>query len=225
MKECIIWDGLKRKDKRGYIRINNKIIDSNRYVYENTYGKIPEGICVRRKCKNIECININHLYLEPKIIPAKERFFKFVKIPIDKKLCWIWLGNKDKDGYGKFNALKDFNERSAHRVSYIIHKGKISKNKVICHSCDNPSCVNPEHLWIGSISDNTKDSFLKNRRNSVPPIHYGKDNHKTKLTEFQVIEIRDLYYEGFNYAELSRIYPVSAHTIREICLRKIWKWI
>jgi hypothetical protein len=83
-------------------------------------------------------------------------------IKVDKTdSCWIWTANKDKNGYGRFKFERY--PHPAHRFSYKLFKGEIPKGMLICHSCDNPSCVNPEHLWLGSCSDNTRDMVSKNR--------------------------------------------------------------
>lgn len=72
--------------------------------------------------------------------------------------CWEWTGLKDKDGYGKWSQGR------AHRVSYELHNGLIKSDIHVCHTCDNPSCVNPEHLWVGTNRENTKDRNAKHRQ-------------------------------------------------------------
>ena len=90
---------------------------------------------------------------------VKERFMSKVKqIPGG---CWEWQGSKGKDGYGKL-MVKRKNLRS-HRVSYELFVGAIPKVLCVCHSCDNPLCVKPEHLWCGSHQDNMKDMIQKGR--------------------------------------------------------------
>lgn len=77
--------------------------------------------------------------------------------------CWLWLGYLGKDGYGELYA---FNKRIlAHRFSYELFNGKFNKELLVCHSCDNPKCVNPNHLWLGTCKENTQDSMKKGRKN------------------------------------------------------------
>jgi hypothetical protein len=79
--------------------------------------------------------------------------------------CWEWTGYRDKDGYGKYRTLL------AHRFAYARAAGNIPDGQVVCHSCDNPSCVNPAHLWLGSLSDNQRDSAEKRRQRLQTATH------------------------------------------------------
>lgn len=89
-----------------------------------------------------------------------ERFLvKVEKIPFHS--CWEWGAGKYKRGYGLF-VLKRKN-RPAHRISWIIHKGQIPNGLFVCHKCDNPGCVNPSHLFLGTQTDNMKDMHSKKR--------------------------------------------------------------
>ncbi len=76
--------------------------------------------------------------------------------------CWEWSGSKDEFGYGRFYVVKD--EWPTHRFSWRITKGEIQPGLVVMHKCDNPSCVNPEHLQLGTQADNIKDMDAKGRR-------------------------------------------------------------
>lgn len=100
----------------------------------------------------------------------KCRFMSYIKI---SNGCWIWTGTKNRSGYGKF-CYKGKNTDPAHRVSYDIFIGKIPRNKLICHSCDNPSCVSPNHLWVGTSLDNYLDmkNKIRHPRMKIDYLHF-----------------------------------------------------
>lgn len=96
-------------------------------------------------------------------LSIKERFDKYIFYSPDG--CWYWIGYVCKDGYGRMNIIQ--NERNfpvkAHRLAYQIYKGEIPDGMYVLHSCDNPRCVNPDHLSIGTQKDNIQDMFRKGR--------------------------------------------------------------
>ncbi len=75
--------------------------------------------------------------------------------------CWPWLGRRNRAGYGRLSVSR--RSLAAHRVSYAIHNGRDPGELFVCHACDNPSCVNPNHLWLGTVLDNNRDSYAKGR--------------------------------------------------------------
>jgi hypothetical protein len=110
----------------------------------------------------------------------------------------------------------------AHRVSWTLHNGAIPNGLHVLHHCDNPQCVNPAHLWLGTNADNMRDMIRKGRGN----VAGGEDHGSAKLTEKQVIEIRERYAAGnITQHELGNEYGISKQTIGEIIRREIWKHI
>ena len=97
--------------------------------------------------------------------------------------CWIFLGGKDKDGYGQIMVNRK-NIR-AHRYSYSQFVGEISEDKIVLHRCDNTSCVNPEHLTLGTHKENAQDRVNKGRNRN----QNGINNNMSKLTDKEIIEI------------------------------------
>lgn len=94
-----------------------------------------------------------------KKIPALDRFEKFVdRTPT----CWGWNGFVDSIGRGHLH-VHGMGKIRAHRASYILNIGLIPNNLVVCHTCDNPNCVNPDHLWLGTVKDNVHDMIQKGR--------------------------------------------------------------
>lgn len=121
---------------------------------------------------------------------------------------------KDKDGYGKL-YLNNKHQR-AHRVVYEQMFGEIPKGLVVRHKCDNPSCVNPEHLELGTNQDNIKDKVRRNRTAK------GTKINTSKLQEEDVLKIRKEIEKGIPISEIAKVYSVSVSTIYRIKKREIW---
>ena len=129
--------------------------------------------------------------------------------------CWEWKGSFDKEGYGQMrNGVLRINDR-AHRFSARLHFGEIPKGQCVCHKCDNPSCVNPKHLFIASPIDNHNDKMSKNRHVK------GELQGHSKLTEQQVAEIRNRMNES--YRTLCNEYNLAPSTVYRIWHGQAWK--
>lgn len=127
--------------------------------------------------------------------------------------CWVWTGTKNYFGYGVFSVGEK--KQMAHRVSYEHFKGPIPEGMVVMHSCDNPSCVNPEHLSVGSKTDNNRDAVKKNRH------AHGEKNGHAKLTVEQVRMIKESAYTC-TQAELAKSLGVHQSAISKIRAGKRW---
>lgn len=133
------------------------------------------------------------------------------KTKINKKYnCWEFTGTLDSNGYGR---LRFHSESAAHRVSYILLKGKIKNGLDVSHDCDNPRCVNPGHLRLLSRSDNLKDSVKRGR------IKAGVENKNSSITKDQLIEMKRLYKNGWSFAELARKFNINKETSRRYLLK------
>ena len=148
--------------------------------------------------------------------PIRLRFWDKVNVTSPSG-CWLWKGAKDCEGYG-FIKRKDGVQLRAHRMSYEFYQGPIPDNYQICHHCDNPSCVNPNHLFAGTNSDNMRDCIRKNRK---PPVR-GTKNPMAKLTDNQVIDIRKDTRPSKAIAGEYQITPDYVNTIKR---RGTWKHI
>ena len=120
---------------------------------------VIRSLVKRRKTCSMDCG-----FLSFKKSPI-DRFWKYVDLPFDatNDECWNWIGGKDKDGYGVFGLSSKRKAIRAHKFSYIFYKGQLGKPLQVCHTCDNPSCVNPSHLFLGTAKDNVQDCHRKGR--------------------------------------------------------------
>ncbi len=149
------------------------------------------------------------------------RFFERVEQPSDAEACWRWTGYTDQDGYGmlwvKIGDSRPRNHRAS-RLSYLIHTGDIPDGLLACHTCDNPICVNPRHLFLGTPKENSRDRDRKGRSASLR----GELAPMAKLTAAQVAEIRALLNEGVSSTEIARRFGVKQPTISNIKTGKRW---
>lgn len=138
----------------------------------------------------------------------------------EQHACWAWLGDRSPDGYGKFRYKSKY--ALTHRLAYEFTNGPIPQGMLICHKCDNPSCVNPNHLFVGTYQDNVDDMIAKGRQKKA----LGENAGRAKLTEVQVMEIRKRYAAGdATTVSLGVEYGVDASTIGSAVKRETWKHI
>lgn len=139
--------------------------------------------------------------------------------------CWIWTGSRNRHQYGRMSegSRPYLKFHLAHRLSWQIHRGEIPAGLYVCHRCDNPPCVNPEHLFLGTQFDNMGDASRKGR---LPQQRYagfcaGERNGRSKLTDEQAREIRDNRH-GLSQRRLAVAYGVSRNLVRLIRAGKNW---
>lgn len=141
-----------------------------------------------------------------------------------KNGCWLWIGAISGKRYGQAN-LRLCGEWKAHRASWVLHTGKkIPEGINVCHDCpggDNPLCVRPSHLFLGSQLDNVRDSVRKGRRPR------GEQMPQAKLTEIKVRQIREMWATGQykSYAALSAVLEIPHTNIGYIVRRDTWKHV
>lgn len=145
----------------------------------------------------------------------EEKFWSRVK---KTKSCWNWTAGKFTGGYGCM-PIPIKKSVCAHRFSWEIHNGPIPKGFFVCHKCDNPSCVRPDHLFLGTPKDNMVDKAKKGRQYRPT----GLLHHAAKINEVDVREIRRLRKEGISYQEIMKIYGLCKSAICNIANRKRWK--
>ncbi len=142
---------------------------------------------------------------------APERFVRKLRREGE---CVVWHGPRQKWGYGR--VVFERKQWGAHRLAYTLHYGAIPEGMHVLHYCDNPSCVNPNHLWLGTNMQNRQDSVAKGRH------AYGSRITQSKLSPEQVAEIRERYKNGERQPFLASCYGVAQSTISKIVRQYRW---
>lgn len=150
--------------------------------------------------------------------PMADRFFNFIG-SVTESGCILWKGFTNEDGYGKIVTDTKGIQSPAHRVSYEFFVGPVPPGVWVLHKCDNPSCINPTHLFLGDNLINIADKTAKGRQSR------GESHGRAVLTETQVKRIRKLHSEGEFIRALAREYDVDRATIASIVHRRNWKHI
>lgn len=137
--------------------------------------------------------------------------------------CWLWKGGKNERGYGKFTMPYQRDKRMyAHRFSFLLTRGEIPDGLLVLHSCDNPSCVRPEHLRLGSAMDNSRDAVQRGRHRHG--VTWGESVTNRKLNWSQVQEIRAKYVpRKVTHVRLAEQYGVSTNVVKLILNGRAWQ--
>jgi len=204
------------------------------------YSRYPDGkhrYC--RTCWNRLINEKRHAKGAKPVLPFLERLWSHVQQCGHEDACpyccWPWLSTKDEDGYGRFAVTykrKHLTLVATHVLYEVWHARRVPKGTLVCHHCDNPSCGNPLHLWLGTFDDNRQDCIRKDRHakglaagvNTKPEAFpRGEQRSSAKLKEDQVLKIRAAYATGTITAQaLADTYGVSKPTILSVIHRRIW---
>jgi len=152
-----------------------------------------------------------------------QKFWEKVLLDDDDK-CWEWRASKSRKGYGNFYLSIGHSKSKhclAHRMAWKLTYGDIPEGLQVCHHCDNPGCVNPGHLFVGTNRDNILDAKKKGRLAN----RKGEKHPGAKLNEDKVKRIRELRKRGYTLERLGKIFGVDMSTIGYIVSRKLWSHV
>lgn len=162
--------------------------------------------------------------------PNMSRIGRFWSKVTKTDTCWLWNGDKSKFGHGRF--LYDNLRVNAHRYSYETFVGPIPEGLLVCHKCDVPACVNPDHLFLGTQKDNIQDCVKKGRwtQAKLKKLHpewcvRGSKAGNSKLKEEQVVTMRSLLACGCTLLEVGSMFGVTEATACAIRQNRTWKHV
>jgi len=167
----------------------------------------------KKKNKNIFC-SLDCAYVSR--IKTRTPQELFSRCTVNEKGCWVWQGNKKPSGYGYINH--NGKKEHTHRLMWELNNYMVPKGMSVCHVCDNPSCINPNHLFLGTAQDNATDKVNKDRQ-------LKHETHPAaKLTKKQVNRIKLLLKcNKYFHREIAEHFSVCAGTISAISRSEIWK--
>lgn len=228
---CWIWIGRILKSGYGEFQLPGSIkkVRAHKFCWNLMRGEVPERMRVAQSCENPLCVNPEHLVLEKfdplrgKRLPVEERFWSHVDRSDDG--CWEWRASK-RNGYGIFGVNKK--TIIASRFAWRLTHGDIPDGLFVLHACDNPSCVNPGHLFLGTHQDNMDDMIAKGRQMSSErkrECFLGEKHHSAKLTNEQVRDIKRRLRNGETPKDICVDYGVAKNTIFNIKYGVTWSHI
>ncbi len=212
-EQCWPWLGHINTQGQAVFRLAGVLWLAHRLAYYLTHGHCLDVLM--RKCSSEICCNPAHMHARSRMT-TPENFWQNAdcRNPLG---CWEWRGTRDKNGYGRVSA--NYDTLPAHRLAYKISHGAIPPGRLVCHSCDNPPCINPKHLWLGTPHQNTSDAVRKKRH------AHGGRVHGAVLTAGAVKLARNLYKHNgpYNMTDLAYLFGVKKTAMRNAIRHVTWR--
>ena len=152
---------------------------------------------------------------------TQERFWSKVDVRGPDN-CWVWIAGKTHDGYGQLRL--GGTAQYTHRIGWELANGQIPSGLCVLHHCDNPGCVNPAHLFLGTRADNVADMISKGRRRTRYADMHGENGPNARLKKIQVMAIRHWLKKGYTQRKIAKVFGVGASTISRINRGEGWSY-
>lgn len=217
---CWIWTGGVDNNGRPKMYMNfteeggrrQQSILPHKFLYTREFGE-SKARYYDNTCGTPRCVNPEH---HTPRMPAS-RITKDSVVD-EKSGCWNWAGGLTDSGYGRIT--KGGRTSLAHRISYEHFNGAIPKGLYVCHKCNNRRCVNPDHLYLGTHADNTRDMLAAGNQSR------GEKNGQSILTQEHVVKIKDMIKSGvIPYRKIGLEFGVSRSAIKDIASGRTWGWV
>lgn len=156
-------------------------------------------------------------------VDAVSRFWDKVDLSWHPDGCWEWTGALDEDGYG--HLVIEGRGFSSNRAAWTLFKGVVPADLCVCHTCDNPRCVNLDHLWLGTAGENNTDRHIKGRTVANARPLYGEHNGLAKLNPMSVRWIRAARDKGVQLQTIADALGVAKHTVWDVARGKTWQHV
>jgi hypothetical protein len=209
--DCWLWNGPMISGYGAYYTAG-KTYTVHRHAFALHRGHKPKGK-LNHSCNNYLCTNPAHLF----DMGDPLQHFNYHANKQNKDQCWIWGGALQSKGYGTIHTKE--RRIYAHRFAFETLIRPIQDGEIVCHTCDNPPCVNPSHLFIGTPQDNSTDMVNKDRQCK------GTQKRNAKLTEDDVRKIRALAKTGLKHNRIANRFNISRNHAWHIIHRRYWKHI
>ncbi len=136
--------------------------------------------------------------------------------------CWVWVFGVTGNGYG--GLIFEGKRTTAHRVAWILAHGNIPEGLCVLHKCDNPLCCNPDHLFLGTRTDNSIDKESKGRGNHINTPK-GEKHGMSRLSESDILRIRELRRSGLQYKQIASLEGIGWSHVKKIARRDVWRHV